>query len=194
MSSAGPYAVLVTGDTSERSYRFGAGRLAPIRLGQGSWYVPCNRHGRGVTVGRGASCGNSVATRDVPNSATVAGCAARVIPQIRNEVSAVNYDHLARSITRDFMGNLVLPDRSCLSRASALRCAISRTRVRVFDQLAVARCCCANGSGRSCTKRWGARAENCFGNDLTIVPLEFVKCTHPEARPTFFLSGRSTRA
>lgn len=80
----GPYAVLVTGDhTRERgSYRYGPSKLAPIRLGRGSWVAAHAIVTKGVTVGRGALlAANSVATRDIPPFKIAAGVPARIHAQ-----------------------------------------------------------------------------------------------------------------
>ncbi len=78
----GPYAVLVTGDHTQLggSYRFGASKLAPIRIGHGSWVASHATVTNGVTIGRGSIlAANSVATHDIPPYALAGGVPARAI-------------------------------------------------------------------------------------------------------------------
>ena len=78
----GPYSVLVTTDHSREggSYRYGASRVASIRLCRGSWVAAHATITKGVTIGRGALvAANSVATRDVPEFSMAGGVPARII-------------------------------------------------------------------------------------------------------------------
>jgi len=80
-----PYCVIATGDHSRvnGSFRHGAVRAAPIRVGKGSWLGAHVTLTAGVTVGAGAAvAAGAVVTRDLPPNVLAAGIPARVIKEL----------------------------------------------------------------------------------------------------------------
>jgi len=80
----GPYVVLVAGDHTamDGSFRTGESRLAPIRIGRGSWIAAHATVTKGVIIGSGALlAANSVATHNIPPFSLAAGVPARILPR-----------------------------------------------------------------------------------------------------------------
>jgi len=78
----GPYTILASSNHIKRggSFRWTAGRWAPIRIKRGSWTGAHVVITAGVTVGAGAACAaGAVVTKDVADNAVVAGVPARPV-------------------------------------------------------------------------------------------------------------------
>jgi acetyltransferase-like isoleucine patch superfamily enzyme len=84
----GPYCVIVSANHTRqnRSFRFGAGRVAPIEIGNGTWIASHVTLTAGSTVGDGALvAAGSVVTGEVPSDSVVGGVPARVLKVLTDE-------------------------------------------------------------------------------------------------------------